>query len=279
MDKIVCDICGSNNLKKFGLAGKIYSECADCEAVRMENPPTDTELAEYYGEDYSITADDYAESERRRFFRIPEQISLISEIAELIEPPARILDVGCDKGYFLDEARRFGYEVCGAEPSRRAREYCARVGVQCSPSIEEASGMFDAVVMWHSLEHFPDPIGTLKTLYDKLNPGRFIFVRVPNFACVYRKIFGARWIWLQPDMHYRHFTPKSLAKALEIPGFKVLKAESRKPNNRLTKRSNRISIATFRKAFGKKTTLKQKIARIYEDVTAVEIFAIGRKRD
>lgn len=279
MDKTACDICGSNTLKKFDLAGKTYFECADCEAVRMDNPPEAGELAEYYGEDYAITADDYFESESRRFFRIPEQISLIAEIAESIEPPARILDVGCDKGYFLDEARRFGFDVCGAEPSRRAREYCARVGVECAPLIEETPGKFDVVDMWHSLEHFPDPVGTLKTLYGKLNSGGFIFVRVPNFACVYRKIFGARWIWLQPDMHYRHFTPKSLAKALEVSGFEVLKSNSRKPNNRLTKRSNRVSVATFRKAFGKKPTLKQKIARIYEDATAVEVFAIGKKRD
>ena len=59
-----------------------------------------------------MSADEIIASEHRRIFRLPEQYWLISQLQKQgLKSGDRILDIGCDKGYFLDICRRFGFEV------------------------------------------------------------------------------------------------------------------------------------------------------------------------
>ncbi|MFC2131866.1 class I SAM-dependent methyltransferase, partial [Bacteroidota bacterium] len=231
----------------------------------------------YYKDNYKLTNEDNIGFEKRRIFRIPEQIELISIISKYKEAPAKILDIGCDRGFFLDEARRYGYDGCGIEPLDEAREYCTRTGINVFGSLSELDFKSDIITMWHSLEHHPNPKDALDEIWDYINDDGFIFIRVPAFDCFWRKIFGEKWIWFQPENHYFHFTLQSIRKILQLSGYNLIELTHRKPNNNFTKSFNRLSNKTFSRFFGSKTNLRKKVSRFYQDLTGVEIFAVAKK--
>ena len=111
MPEINCKICGSAKVESFEIGGHHLIKCADCTAIFSEKIPGEEELRKYYESEYKIFPEEPLVREQRRIARIPEQFSLIREISEFIAAPARILDIGCDKGFFLDECRRMGYEA------------------------------------------------------------------------------------------------------------------------------------------------------------------------
>jgi 2-polyprenyl-3-methyl-5-hydroxy-6-metoxy-1,4-benzoquinol methylase len=271
-----CKICKSTNINNINLYGYEYSVCSDCSALYLNNVPEKKEVEHYYEKEYLIEQKDILQIEKRRIFRISENIQLISIISKYATAPAKILDIGCDKGYFLDEARRYDYDVNGLELSDESIKYCINTGINVKKNIDDYEYNFDIITMWHSLEHFPDPNEFLKKLKNKMEKGAYIFIRVPNYDNIWRKIFGKNWTWLQPENHYFQYNQQSLRKLLELNGFDIEYISSRKPNNRITKRMFCISNSIFKKYYGVNSSLRQYIGRKYQDITGVEIFAIAK---
>jgi hypothetical protein len=215
-----CRICGSLNTGIIMCGSTPLVRCRDCDAVFLETMKSSEELAEFYAHDYTLNeTHDLSVYERRRMFRLPEQVKLLADLRRLKPPPASLLDIGCDKGFFLDEARRHGYTVAGVEP-----------------------------------------------------------FRVPDFSSLWSRTLGPRWCWFQPHAHYFHYTPRSLRHLLEQSGFDVQWVRSQHPNDRLTRRANKLANRTFGRYFQSGPTLRNRVGRIVEDVTGVELYAAGIKR-
>jgi SAM-dependent methyltransferase len=237
------------------------------------------ELSEYYARNYILNGTQHTPVyERRRLFRIPEQVKLIADLLQLKPPPAALLDIGCDKGFFLDEARRHGYTVAGVEPSERSREYCQCIGINVAADISQVEGTFDAVVMNHALEHIIDPVTLLRDIHRLLNPGGVVMIRVPDFDSLWSSVLKDRWCWFQPYAHYFHYTQRSLRQLLEQSGFRIEWLRSQYPNDRLTKRANRLANSTFQRYFQSGPTLRNRLGRMFEDVTGVELYAVAVKK-
>ncbi len=252
------------------------ARCSSCGAAYLAEFPDAESLSRYYSENYTLTTGDHLENERRRLFRSTEQLELVATLMKYVSPPARLLDIGCDKGYFIDSARRFGYSTLGVEPSATSRAYCDSVALDVCKSISEVKEKFDAVVMWHSLEHFPEPVSAVREIRGIMKTGAVIMVRVPDFDCIWRKIFGKRWIWFQPDNHYFHYNIRSLVTLFSREGFEIIKISGNRPNNRITRKMFGVSNKILLRLFGSRISLKKRIGRIYEDVTGREIFMIAR---
>jgi hypothetical protein len=267
-----CRICSSDNVVDVMVGSIPLIHCNSCDIYYLKDMPTQDELDIYYLSNYQITSEDMVKTEKRRIFRIIEQIKLISEIKKFKLPPAKLLDIGCDKGFFMDEARRWGYSVSGVEPSESARSYCSNIGLETMQALNQVNEKFDIITMWHSLEHQLEPTKFLDTIKSLLVDNSYLFIRVPAFDNIWRKIFGSKWIWFQPKNHYYHYTMKSLENLLNTAGFDVIKIEKRKPNNRFTKRVYIIINGILKE----KIPIKKRLARIYEDITGVELFAIAK---
>lgn len=278
-----CRICGANAVIEFFLGSTKLLRCEVCDAVYNASAPSAEELKTYYEEEYIIesSAADAeaaaAAAEHRRLFRLPEQIKLTADIAKLKPAPASVLDIGCERGFFLDEIRRFGYKVKGVEPSSAAREYCKKIGIEAVASLDQTNELFDVIVMWHSLEHFPNPMQTIQDIRSRLVKGGVLLVRVPAFDSKPRKILGQRWIWFQPKNHYFHYSETSLRKLLELNGLDVVELRTQRPNDRLTGMSYRLSTAVYGRYSKFHPTLWKRLAQIYQKITGVELYAIGRK--
>jgi len=197
---------------------------------------------------------------------------LLGRIQQGCPPPSTLLDIGCDKGYFLDEARRHGYDVLGVEPSRAARSYCERIGLTVLPDVSLVAKRFDIVTMWHSLEHFADPNEVIEAVSQLLNKPGYLFVRVPDYSCIWRKVLGEHWIWYQPQNHHVHFSPDGLKSLLVRHGFRPVMTKSQRPNDFLTN----VSFSLASACYGRRP-LKKTLDRFYEQLAGVELFCIATR--
>ncbi len=250
--------------------------CASCGA--MITPRHRRVQSEHYAETYTLTASVRTSPELHRYFRYPEYQYLVGRIASIVKPPARVLDVGCDHGFFLDDARRYGYAVTGVEPSVRAREYAQRIGLEVYPSLDHVTGRFSAITLWHVLEHIPDPYSTLILLRDMLESDGVIAIRVPNAGSIMAHIFRDRWIWFQSDQHVHHFHERTLRIVLERAGLHILTLEQRRPNNALTRRSYRLVNAVMHATMNiPGPSVRDRLARMYQNITGTELFVLCQK--
>lgn len=187
--------------------------------------PQPGDLAAYYPAGY------YGTPDGRRFPAIVERLQqwLYAHRVRWVEaavgrPPGRVLDVGCGRGLLLRAFQRRGWEVQGTELSEAAAAYAREVlGLQVS--IGELAGLgfpaghFDAVTLWHVLEHLPDPQLLLAEVRRILKPGGVLFLGVPNFGGWEARGCRAGWFHLDVPRHLTHFTRDNLKQALETAGF------------------------------------------------------------
>jgi hypothetical protein len=78
-----------------------------------------------------------------------------------------------------------------------------------------------AVVLWHALEHLPDPAGALRDAAARLEAGGVLVVAVPNAASLQARLFGDRWFALDIPRHLFHFPAGALTARLRELGLRV----------------------------------------------------------
>ena len=270
-----CKICFSDQTQIITLGKVKLIKCLECDIHFLKLLPSDEERTNYYRKEYMLTNSSLS-IEKRRIYRLPEQIKLISEIKQFIKPPASILEIGCDKGFFLEEARFCGYDVTGVELSKDGLHYCKKIGIKVYENFDQLNNKYDIIVLWHSLEHFTEPIKLMSNLKNFMANNAKIFIRVPAFDCVWSKTLKHWWIWFNPRDHYFYYTIKSLRKLLEKCGFKILRIEKRRPNNRYTKKMYRMVNGIFYNYYNIRVGWKTKFRKLIENITGVEIFIIGK---
>lgn len=144
-------------------------------------------------------------------------------LAPLVPPPAFLLDAGAGRGRFVASALAAGYRAHGVEPSRRGALAAEAAGVPVErASIEAAAvkpGSFDAVTLWHVLEHLDDPGAALRQIAGWLRPGGILLVGVPNLASAQARLSGESWFHFDVPRHRTHFTPAGLDAVLRTNGF------------------------------------------------------------
>lgn len=147
-------------------------------------------------------------------------------LRRLAGPPARVLDAGAGQGRFVAAATAAGYTAVGIEPASRGVQRAAEAGSPVTQAgveeFEAAPGSFDAITLWHVLEHLERPAEALARLHGWLAPGGGLLVGVPNLDGFQARISGDRWYHLDIPRHRTHFTPTGLERLLVSSGFEVL---------------------------------------------------------
>jgi len=143
-------------------------------------------------------------------------------------PAGRALDVGCERGAFLDELRRLGWQVSGTQLSRPAivsatTEFALDVRYGELPSLNYPPDSFSLATYFHVLEHLPRPGIYLAETRRLLARGGLLVVEVPNFGSLTARLFRKHWFGLDLPRHLYHFSPRSLAMLLAAHGFSVMK--------------------------------------------------------
>jgi SAM-dependent methyltransferase len=131
-----------------------------------------------------------------------------------IAPPGKVLDVGAGDGALLEALRELSREAVGLERSP------ALPGI-AEQDLSEIDGIWAAVVFWHSLEHLPEPAVALECAVGLLASDGVLVVAVPNSDSFQARVFGDRWLALDPPRHLVHLTAAALEARLQTLGLRV----------------------------------------------------------
>ncbi len=196
------------------VTGEVFSVLA-CPACGVGvTHPVPADLGRYYGAAYYGKRHGFTS-----WYRCWRRARLLARHAAT---PGRLLDVGCGDGDFLVSAARRGWRVAGTE-LRRPVPAAQALGIEVRGSVAEAHalGPFDAITLWHSFEHFPDPVSELDRIVAALAEGGTLVVIVPDFGGMQARAFGAAWFNLDVPRHVVHFTQDALLRLLESRGLEV----------------------------------------------------------
>lgn len=151
--------------------------CRQCGAISA--PAADAQYADAYYESY----DDFIPGTQAHNARIALFRERVLYLAGQVGG-GRILDIGCARGDFLDQAAECGFETYGLEVSPDAAARAVQRGHQVVNAQAEhlpyVPASFSAVHMNHVLEHVEAPVDALRSIRSALKPGGLAIIEVPN---------------------------------------------------------------------------------------------------
>lgn len=130
----------------------------------------------------------YSEGESPFHKSITEDVINRFIMPENISKDAKIIDLGCGPGYFLDEMKKREYtNVQGVTLSREDLDSCQAKGHAVKRSdmnfLDDADESIDMLFSRHSLEHSPFPYVTLLEYNRVLKPNGLLYIEVPSPDC------------------------------------------------------------------------------------------------
>ena len=144
------------------------------------------------------------------------------------------LEVGTYVGAFLAAAAACGWHFEGVDINEQASCFARSLGFTVwTGTLDDiaADRLYRAIAFWNCLDQLPDPAHTLRVAHDRLHPGGWLAVRVPNGSCYLHWRRHTRWNPLARlvlahnnllGFPYRQgFTPASLKQLLQHTGFAV----------------------------------------------------------
>jgi len=211
-----CITCGSNEFEPWATAGSYNAvQCANCGLIWMNPFLNDEGLGKYYSDYISRRRlSNQLKMEQRKI-----QYQTDREFIEHFISEGRILDVGCNGGFFL-EALNSKFEKHGIEIDPEAVAYAQRnhgkfgKNILCG-ALEEApysNESFDMVLMRGTIEHLSDPVSAVKKISQLLKQGGLYYVcATPNGDSFAADLYRDNWTLFHPVQHIWHFSPKTLS--------------------------------------------------------------------
>ncbi len=239
-----CPLCNADDCDRLSTEYQSVAivRCRVCALIYTSpriRAPAEVYWGEYetFLEEARLIFDGSAQHHREPNYR--EELDMIESVSP---GRGRLLDVGCNMGVLLRDARARGWTTVGVEPSvalaRIATEQFGLVVHNCfldqvSPS-EHAS--FDVMALSDVFEHIPDPLAFLATARRFLKPGGLLYLKSPNarWNLLKQRMAGSlrrtpeAGVW---DSYERvvHYTDTTIVAMLAAGGFETMSVTSGKP--------------------------------------------------
>jgi 2-polyprenyl-3-methyl-5-hydroxy-6-metoxy-1,4-benzoquinol methylase len=154
----------------------------------------------------------------------------LSKILKYKLPPAKTLELGCGHGGLVAMMKKVGFDAIGAELSEWVVEFAQKsfdINV-LKGKIEDLnlqSESFDCIILMDVVEHFTDPVKSIKLISELINKDGLIIIQTPSYqdiSLTYKQMLRKKHVFLDQMKAQEHlylFTLNSLKRLLEQFGF------------------------------------------------------------
>lgn len=236
-----CPVCGSADIHPL-FTVKDYSasreefviwQCRNCTLRFTQDVPDEESIGRYYQSAGYISHTNASRGLINQLYQKVRNYTLNQKANLIIEQTVkqgRILDLGAGIGAFLNTMKEKGWQITGIEPDEGARQKAKKIfNLQLKETnaldhLPESS--FDAITLWHVLEHVHNLHSYIERLKNLLKPEGKIFIAVPNYQSLDSSVYKLYWAAYDVPRHLYHFTPKAINILMKEHGLKVI---SKKP--------------------------------------------------
>jgi hypothetical protein len=226
-----CVVCGGDLAPARVQDGFELVSCTTCGMLMRRSLPEPADLPEIYAPEYYEHrperpvrgyADYLGDAERHRE-TARRRLALVGRFAPR---GGKLLDVGAAAGFFVDEARRAGWEAEGVDVAEHMVEWGRReLGAPLrvgNVDAVEGDGSFAVVTMWDYIEHALDPRADLARAHELLPGDGVLALSTGDLGSLVARVSGSRWHLLTPRHHNFFFSKRTLVDLLGRTGFEVL---------------------------------------------------------
>lgn len=199
--------------------------CEKCGLLRSNPILSDEELAKLY-HDSALTYEEESGFARRTYGKY--LLRCLGALPAGVTPAsARLLEIGCGNGFFLEQALASGFQdVTGVEPGREAVEMASPLVRDRIVNDIVRDGLFppecfDVICGFQVFDHLAHPNAVLKTCLDTLRPGGLALFINHDVGAWTNRLLGTR----SPVIDIEHiylFDTQTMPRIFEKNGFEVL---------------------------------------------------------
>lgn len=233
-----CPVCGTDvsqpliTVKDYTVSGERFAimECSSCTLRFTQEVPDAASIAPYYKSENYISHTNTSKGLINRLYQAVRKRTL-QQKKRLIENQTGIsqgslLDVGSGTGAFASTMQQAGWRVTGLEPDADARkvgkeEYHIELA-DINEFYQLPVSSYDAITMWHVLEHVHELQGYMAQLKSVLKDNGRLFIAVPNYTSKDAAIYKEYWAAYDVPRHLYHFSPQSMKLLVEKHGLKIV---------------------------------------------------------
>jgi len=221
-----CPLCGAENYTilydRLQYPGSSIVKCDHCFHIyTLSDHQPETEKL-YNDEVYQVI-----ENRHTIFDKILnwEYNRVIRNINSFKPKKGSLLDFGCGKGKFASIAKNKGWQVKCVETAKERAEYAKKIyGLEVSTNLYSTGKLFnqyfDALILFHVLEHLANPKILLSELIKhNLKKEALVVIEVPNIKSLQARIAGSKWMHLDIPRHISHFTSVQLEQMARESGL------------------------------------------------------------
>lgn len=233
-----CPVCGATQFK-LALSAKDYTvsgesfpivECQSCTLRFTQDIPQPAEIGAYYKSDNYISHSNTGKGLINRLYHFVRKRT-ITRKRRLVQGTTgmgkgKILDVGSGVGSFIHEMEMSGWQTTGLEPDSDARQMALQ---QYKIKLREIDNLFalpanefDAITLWHVLEHVHDLAAYVEQFKQLLKPNGRLIIAVPNYTSLDAAVYKQHWAAYDVPRHLYHFSPASMKTLVEKHGLRIL---------------------------------------------------------
>lgn len=215
----ICPICQHKQHNHF-LTCKDYTVskqnfelqiCQNCGFVFTSPRPVSEELGLYYQSEDYISHSNTKKGLVNWLYHQVRKIALrnkLTLLAKYFPQKGRLLDNGCGVGAFLEVCLQNAWQAEGIEPDEKTRILAEKqTQTTIFAKLEELpeGNQYEAITMWHVLEHIADLQGTIEKMKSLLSEKGLLFVALPNRKSQDALYFKENWAAYDVPRHLWHF--------------------------------------------------------------------------
>jgi predicted SAM-dependent methyltransferase len=209
------------------------AECAACTGRFTQNIPNENHIGPYYAFADYISHNNEAQGLINKMYLQARKYTLFTKwklIKKYItQPNIQLADVGSGTGAFVHYCIQQQINAQGFEPDDAAREVANKtfnITLQPAQAWFTQQQQYNAITLWHVLEHLHELDAYLQSFYNKLIAGGYLFIAVPNYTSADAKHYKQHWAAYDVPRHLYHFSPVCMQQLATKYGFTL---EATKP--------------------------------------------------